>query len=282
MTTPQGQVAAPTPAIDGKPRKRLTRKWVLIISALVVVALAAALCAGEVYARHTAKDCLAGQFEKALGSKVTVGLSKRPMLIQLLTKDVPYVTIDSDDTKFGPAIGMKVHAQASDINIERDAKRAGSVGSSTADVTWDTDGITKTLQGQYGGLVQSVKTNPGDGTLEFALGPGGFAKLVVRPRVENEKVVASTSQATVLGFGFPTTLPDGIVALISSSLQTYPLGMTARSLQITDSGIGVKLAGGHYDLPGGNGNSNTGNNDTGNTNSGNNTDSKPANSCQLP
>ncbi len=121
---------------------------VLVISLVVIAALVAVLVGGELFVRHRVKTCMADQFESQLGSQVDVGLSWKPVLLQSIDKNVPYITIDSDDTKFGPAQGMQVHAQVNDIRIENTADSSGTIGSSDADVTWSTAGILATLQQQ--------------------------------------------------------------------------------------------------------------------------------------
>src|SRR6478609_7975534 len=99
------------PTASARPK----RSRALIVAIVVIVALVAVLIGGELYVRHNVKQCMADQFESQLGSQVDVGLSAKPVLLQSIDKNVPYITIDSDDTKFGPAQGMQVHAQVNDI-----------------------------------------------------------------------------------------------------------------------------------------------------------------------
>lgn len=53
-------------------------------------------------------------------------------------------------------------------------------------------------------------------------------------------------------------LVDGVVKVIADSLQTYPIGMGAKSLQVTDTGIDMTLDGGRFTLPATMGESNCG------------------------
>src|SRR3546814_9695705 len=64
----------------------------------------------------------------------------KPVLLQAVDKKVPYISIDSDDSSFGPATGMQVHAKVNDINLQPSAGNSGTVGSSSADVTWSKTG----------------------------------------------------------------------------------------------------------------------------------------------
>ncbi|AOW93235.1 hypothetical protein BFN03_12850 [Rhodococcus sp. WMMA185] len=223
---------------------------VLIISLTVIVTLVAVLVAGELYVRHNVKTCMADQFESQLGSQVDVGLSWKPVLLQSIDKNTPYITIDSDDTRFGPAEGMQVHARINDIRIEDNADSSGTIGSSEASVNWSTEGILTTLQQQtFGSLISGVTADSNAGTLKFDVGPAGLAGLTVKPTVSNGTVDVETVGAEILGFGLPTDLVDGIVQTLTSSLQTYPLGMQPTSLQVTDDAINITLDGGPYTMP---------------------------------
>lgn len=226
------------------------RNRIVLIALLVVGALVVALVAGEIYARHTVKNCMAGQFESELGTQVDVGLSAKPVLLQMVDKNVPYVTIDSDDSSFGPAKDMKVHAKVDDVKIDKSDQSSGSIGSSSADIEWSDQGILSTVQEQsFGGLISGVTSSQADGTLSFDVGPAGLAKLTVRPQVQGNTVNLETVNAQILGLGLPTDLVDGIVKTIGDSLQTYPLGMAPKSLSISDTGLKMSLAGGAYTMP---------------------------------
>ncbi|WP_072690701.1 LmeA family phospholipid-binding protein [Rhodococcus marinonascens] len=223
---------------------------VLVISLVVIAVLVAILVSGELFVRHSVKTCMADQFESQLGSQVDIGLSWKPVLLQSVDKNTPYITIDSDDTKFGPAQGMQVHARVNDIRIEDTADSSGTIGSSEARVNWSTAGILTTLQEQaFGSLISGVTADSNAGTLKFDVGPGGLAGLTVKPTVTNGLVDVETVGAEILGFGLPTDLVNGIVQTLTSSLQTYPLGMQPTSLQVTDDAIDITLEGGAYTMP---------------------------------
>ncbi|SLJ82698.1 Uncharacterised protein [Mycobacteroides abscessus subsp. abscessus] len=54
--------------------------------------------------------------------------------------------------------------------------------------------------------------------------------------------------AEVLGIGLPTDLVAGIVDVFTESLQSYPMGLRATEIEVTDNGIDVHLAGGRTEL----------------------------------
>ncbi|MBY4227931.1 DUF2993 domain-containing protein [Rhodococcus fascians] len=224
------------------------RSTVPLIAVSVVVVLLVAVIGGELFVRQQIKSCLAGQLESELGSQVEVGLGFKPVLLSLVDKKVSSVTVDSDDARFGPAEGMVVHAEANDLNLTQSADSGGTIGSSSADISWSTDGITRTLQSQgIGAIVSGVTSDASAGTLEFAV--GALAKLTVKPQVTGGKVDVQTIDASILGLGIPTDLVDSVVGVLTDSLQAYPLDMAPTSLTVTDSGIELALEGGQYTIP---------------------------------
>ena len=131
-------------------------------------------------------------------------------------------------------------SQRSSVRI--DATSGGSI---------TTDGMLQTLQAQsFGGLVSAVKTNGNDGTIQLDVGPAGLAQMTVRPVINGSGTIdIQTVDASVLGFGIPTDLVDGVVKTFTDSLQSYPLGMTVKSMKVSDTGMQIKLAGSHYTMP---------------------------------
>jgi hypothetical protein len=235
-------------APNGPTTTRPKRNLVLVIALVVIVALVALLIGAELYVRHNVKQCMSSQFQSELGSQVDVGLSAKPVLLQAVDKKVPYITIASDDSSFGPAQDMHVKARVNDVDLTATDHSSGSIGSSTADIDWSTDGILATIQAQpFGNLVSGVSSDPAAGTLKFQV--LGLAELTVKPTANAGTVNVETVGAQVLGLGLPTDLVSGVVDVLTSSLQSYPLGMTAQSLKVTDSGIQMSLAGGAYTMP---------------------------------
>lgn len=219
-----------------------------LIAVSVVVVLLVAVIGGELFVRQQIKSCLAGQLESELGSQVEVGLGLKPVLLSLVDKKVSSVTVDSDDARFGPAEGMVVQAEARDLNLTQTADSGGTIGSSSADISWSTDGITRTLQSQgIGAIVSGVTSDASAGTLDFAV--GALANLTVQPQVVDGRVDFQTVDASILGLGIPTDLVDSVVGVLTDSLQAYPLDMAPTSLTVTDSGIELTLEGGQYTIP---------------------------------
>ncbi|WP_406266928.1 DUF2993 domain-containing protein [Nocardia sp. NBC_00881] len=228
--------------MTNSPSKMTINRRALLIALIVVATLlATVLVGGEVYARHMVSRCISSQFEKEMGSKIDVRFGPKPMLITWIDGKVPSVRVNSADTKFGPAVGMVVHAVFRDVDV---ARGGGVINSSSADVTWNNEGIQETL----GGLVSGVSSSASTGTISLKV-LGGLAELQVKPQIQNGVVQVETMSAELLGVGVPADLVQGIVDVFTQSLQSYPLGLQPTEVEVTDSGIAVKLAGGRTELP---------------------------------
>lgn len=226
------------------------RSPIVTIAVIVVAALVAVLVGAEVYVRNRATTCLAQSFESELGTGVDVDLSWKPVLWQLLDRQVPSVTLSTDDTAFGPAQEMQVRAEVRDVDLRDEAEGAGIIGSSNAEIDWPTSGILATVQGQpAGSLVTDVTADESAGTLTFTVGGQGLAEFTARPVVNNGVVAVETTDATILGIGLPTALVDGVVQILASGLQQYPLGMQATEVRVTDAGVELELEGGRFVMP---------------------------------
>ncbi|NKY89013.1 LmeA family phospholipid-binding protein [Nocardia veterana] len=244
MSSPD--IAAPAPAPAGPPKRRNGRRIALIVGLVVLLALVGTAAGAETYVRHKNQQCIASQVEKELGSKVDVGFGPKPLLLTAVDHEVQYVTVDSDDTKFGPAVDMKVHAKLNDIELIDGGRGGAKIGSSSADATWSNEGIAQTLQG----LVSGVESDPASSTLDVKV-LGGLADLRLQPHIVDGRIEVSTQSAQLLGLGLPTDLVDGIVQMMTESLQNYPMGLQPTDVKVTDNGIAVALRGGPTTLQGG-------------------------------
>jgi hypothetical protein len=226
---------------DASSTSTVNRRALLIAVTVVAILLATVLVGGEAYARHRVSNCISSQFEKEMGSKIDVSFGPKPMLITWIDGKVPTVRVNSNDTKFGPAVGMVVHSVFRDVDV--DDPNGSVIGSSSAEVTWSNEGIKETL----GGMVSNVSSSSSSGMLTLSV-LGGLAELQLRPQIVNGAVQVETMSAELLGIGLPADLVQSIVDIFTESLQSYPLGMTATKLEVTDSGVDVQLAGGRTQL----------------------------------
>ncbi|MFI1918933.1 DUF2993 domain-containing protein [Nocardia sp. NPDC020380] len=235
--------ANPAGGQGGPSGMRRKRRTLLIVAIVAVLLVVGGLAGGEAYARHKVENCISSQFEQQMGSKIDVSFGWKPLLLTMFDGKVSSVTVNSDDTKFGPAQGMVVHATFDDVDVKDNGNQGATIGSSTADVTWSNDGIVKTL----GGLVSNGTSDPNSGTLSFGV-LGGIAQLQVKPKIVGDKIEVDTQSASLLGFGLPTDLVSGIVDLMTQSLQSYPMGLVPTGVQVTSDGLHVTLKGGQTTL----------------------------------
>ncbi|MGY0501872.1 LmeA family phospholipid-binding protein [Nocardia sp. FBN12] len=224
-------------------RPRIGRRPLVIALAVVAILLVAAIGGTEAYARHKISNCISGAFEQEMGSSIDVGFGLRPVLLSYVDGKVGSLTVDSEDNKFGPAVGMAVHAKFNDIELVDRGRGGGTIGSSTADVTWNNEGIRQTL----GTMVSGVSSSASTGVLTLDV-LGGLAQLEVQPLVRDGNITVDTKSAQLLGIGLPTDLVQGIVETFTQSLQSYPLGLRAQEVKVTDDGVTVHLSGGKTSL----------------------------------
>ncbi|MGW6427758.1 LmeA family phospholipid-binding protein [Nocardia sp. NPDC055053] len=224
-------------------RPKVGRRTLVIALVVVAVLLVAAIASTEAYARHQISRCISSSFEQEMGSSIDVSFGPKPMLITYLDGKVGSVTIDSEDNKFGPAVGMVVHAEFEDIELVDRGRGGGTIGGSSAEVTWNNAGIAQTL----GGMVSGVQSSSSTGLITLDV-LGGLAQLEVQPMVRNGNVEVETKSAQLLGIGLPTDLVQGIVEVFTQSLQSYPLGLRAQEVKVTDDGVVVQLSGGKTQL----------------------------------
>ncbi len=218
--------------------RRGSRKVPRIILILVLV-LVGTVAAAETYYRHRIADCIATQVEQDLGSKVSVSLGPKPLLFTAIDHHVQYVDLNSDDATFGPAVDMKVHARLNDISLIDNGRGGADIGSSSAEATWSNEGIAQTMKG----LISGVRSDSSTGVLDFEVF-GGIADLQVKPQIVGDHIEVITQSAQLFGLGLPTDLVDGIVDLMTESLQNDPLNLKPTEVRVTDNSIEIRMVGG--------------------------------------
>ncbi len=223
---------------------KVSRRTAVIAVITAAVLVAAALIGGEAYARHRIASCISSQFEKEMGSQINVGFGAKPLLVTWIDGKVSRMDVDSEGAEFGPAVDMQVHAQFHDIQMPEGSNSGSTIGSSNADVSWSNEGMTQTLKG----LVSEVRSDPDSGKLTMAV-LGGLGELQITPQIVDGKVQLEVGQAQFLGIGVPEDLAEGVVNLMTESMQVYPLGLEPTEVRVTDNGVEIDLKGGQAELP---------------------------------
>ncbi len=256
--------SGPTPS---KPRRRVG--MIVTISALVVVlVLVIAGVGSELYLRNATKDCLQQSFAQLTGSSATVSLSKKPMLLQAATKEVPYVQIDTSGDD-GSAI--ELHGRADNIKGQSDGSTVGRLAAtgsvpfarivelSKQSAQQSTDNQNQGQSTGLGGLfgdftLDNVTGNPSTGTITVNAGVS-LAGLIsipvsteIKPVTTGGKIDFQVVKASALVFGIPSNFAQTLVDGVSKSLFP-PLfdQLSIDKLTVTTTGVDFSVTG--TDIP---------------------------------
>jgi hypothetical protein len=245
------------PAEPVKPERRfrLLADPVSIVLVLVIVAAltAAGLVGGELYARHRADSVVA-----AATSCVTKDRTKRvsfgpvPFLWQHLTGHYQDISIETGGARIRNAVGMAAVINIDDVDLHGSGDSKGTIGKLDADITWTSDGIRETVQDSLpfiGGLVNSVTTDPGAGTIELT-GAMGLGGVTVKPQVADGQLTLQVSKVNALGVLIPhETAQTALNAFTAALLKQYPLGIKADSVQVTNDGVSAHFSSRNASIP---------------------------------
>ncbi|GAA2055819.1 LmeA family phospholipid-binding protein [Williamsia deligens] len=265
---PQYTQPAADPATQAR-RPRRRRGVIAGVSVLVVLlVLVIAGVGSELYLRNATKDCLEQSFTTATGSSATVSLSKKPMLLQYVTKEVPYVQIDANGDN-GQAI--ELHGRADNITARSDGSTLGSLDATgsvpfTRIVELSKQGAQQSqsqdqsgtgqsgessgLGGLFGGFtVNSVTGNEASGTMSIdatvtvAIFPIPVST-EIKPVVTDGKLTFQVVKASALVFGVPAGFAQTIVDGVTKSLFP-PLfdDLTFQKLTVTSQGVDFAVRG---------------------------------------
>ncbi|WP_377267019.1 LmeA family phospholipid-binding protein [Peterkaempfera sp. SMS 1(5)a] len=212
------------------------------VAGAVVLAVAAASGGGEYTARLLIRERVARAVPALNRGGLTVD-EDGSALWDLLHRRIPRVDIESRHAGVGPLEQVDVHAQLYDVRF---GDRA-AVGSSRAEVSVPAASIGDAVRAKASSVpVTAVATDPGLGTITVDLGAGGVAHLTLRPLIRDGRVSFATAGLSVLGRAVdPGGLGDG---LGSPGRGDYPLGMRATSVEVTPTGLLIRLRGGAVPL----------------------------------
>ncbi|MDQ2796368.1 MAG: DUF2993 domain-containing protein, partial [Actinomycetota bacterium] len=184
------------------------RRVALIVVIAVLVVVTCVGVAAEAYVRHRVTSCLASSVSVAIGGSVDIGLSRKPVLLSLLDKKVPYLTVDSDHAALGPVDGpqltdLRIRSRFNGVHLPGSDGRGGYLDSSAATIDWPASSIGATVRSQpFGALITQVGADAGTLRVQFL---GGLGSINLRPVVEAGHITIRTVDARVLGFGVPAT-----------------------------------------------------------------------------
>lgn len=226
-------------------RSRLTA--LLVVVAVAAVTVLAVGVGAEFYARHKISSCLADAIDDEVGGPVEVGFGATPILFSALSHELGRLDVGSDAMDLrspgGTVLsGIALDSRFSSITLPRD-HTPGSVGSSTATVTWPTAAMEQTAQSlPFGFAVTDVRADRSTDeiTVEFLEGLGAVS---MRPQITGEAITLTATDVQALGFGLPPDFAQQVIDLFTGQLAEYPLGLRPRSAEVTADGLRIELRG---------------------------------------
>ncbi|MFW0794102.1 LmeA family phospholipid-binding protein [Gordonia sp. CPCC 205515] len=255
--------AAPPPVVATSPAKRNTGKIIAGVSLAVILLVVIAGVGTELYVRNKTKDCLQQAFTQLTGTETSVSLSSKPVLLQRISGEVPFVQVDTADK--ADAIGL--HARADGITgldgtptarsisgtgsapfervitMSKEASAASTDGSGTNPGGTNPDSDSPLSGLVQGATIQSITGNPADGTIkvestvQVAILPIPVTT-TIKPVVNDGHIHIEVVDAQAFIFGVPKDYAQGIVDSVSKSMfGSLADELTVTNLKVTDSGV---------------------------------------------
>lgn len=201
----------------------------------------------ELTAQHIISDEVTEKLPRLGAASVTEAGSWA--LWDLTRGRIPRLDISTDDAVVGPLPQVAVNAQLDDVVFSGTL----TVKDTHVQVTVPPSSIASALHTAAPSIaVDSVTADPSDGTVVAAIGPGGLGQLKLKPDLKGGRVTVSVVSLTAMGMDVPlSSIPQlGADLTTQSARQHYPLGLTAKSVQVDDAGVQVDLSGGPSELKG--------------------------------
>lgn len=224
----------------------------VLVFVIVVALVAAGLLGAELYVRHRANTVVANAVSCVVRDQASVSFGMRPFLLQHLTRHYDNISVETAGNQIREAKGMKLNLLLDDIQLNKTADSAGTMGALDATITWSSDGIKQTVQDAIpflGGLVSGVTTRPADDTIEIK---GAVGTVTARPQVADGGLTLQVVELTGLGFTLPReTVQPALDAFTSTLTKNLPMGIHADSVQVTDTGVTAKFITRNATIPNG-------------------------------
>lgn len=228
------------PLRTDRPRPAARGRRTRLLAAALALVLAAGAGAGEFTARQLIRSRIA-RAAPALGDTLTARTGDGSALWDLANRRIPRLDISSEDARLGPLPQAAVRARLDDVRLGGTT----TVARTHAEVTVPVRSLGAAVRAAAGSTpVGQVRTDPAAGTVEVALGQGGFGRLTLRPVIADGRVSLTVSSLTVLGRGLPPDDPGRGGGWGPSDGRPYPLGLRAGSVQVLADGLRVVLDGG--------------------------------------
>ena len=239
------------------------------VAAGLVLVVVIGLIGSELFIRNRATNCMENAFGQMTGSPTSVSISRKPMLLQAIGDEIPFVQIDTDDS----GAGMKLHARAEGISTHDNGTTLNTLtGSGSIPFERVTQMSQQMSQANGGngtnsdpgqsGLgeaaanapIQSISGNAADGTIEIQSAVQlGFLPIpvttTIKPVLTNGRVHFEVEKANAFIFGIPKDFAQQVVDQVSTSLFGPMFDeVQVKNLKVTDKGVDFAIDGKDVDL----------------------------------
>lgn len=254
----------PQPAVVAKaPGRRHLGKIIALVSIAVILLVVIAGVGTELYLRHKVKDCVAQGVSDFTGSDVDVSLSGKPVILQAVTGDIPYVQVDTRD-KAGATDTTRLHMRLDELSSKNDTSTIGRVTGNGFVSFSRVQAMSTTAQGQTEGQtggdtggsgLTSLKGNEADGTIDVDATVTALifpipVSVKLKPEVANGKLSFKVVDAKAASFvDIPDNYAQGIVDQISKSMfgDTFD-SLTFASVKVAADGVNFDVTGENLQL----------------------------------
>ncbi len=220
-----------------------------ILAVSVVLALSVAFCAAEVFARDKVRAMIMDSARRTLHTTaLTVDIGPSPMVFNLVTDRISAVSIAAKDASLCQFGSVDISAVLHDVSVF-----GGPTASHTdATVTMNLNAIRQALSEANGMDAAMLSVTTHDGLIRLNAGPTRKLTVELVPALDGSDLVFTIRAMAIAGHPVDarqvSAFSRGGSIQRRRSLVGLPLGLTAKSIKVTDSALMLYLTGGRAQL----------------------------------
>lgn len=222
---------------------------ILLIGIIVLALVVGGLAGAELYARHRAGTILADVTQCVVqdGATISFGVNP-PFLWQHITGHYTNISVETAGNRVQEAEGMTADVTLNDIRLQGSADSKGTIGSLNATLAWTAAGIKGTVADNLpgvGSLVTGVRTDAAAGTI--IIEAAGDTSVTAAPVVTDGDLDLHVLDVT--GPFAKDTVQAALDELTKKLNDSYPLGIHADRVAVTDTGVVGKFSSQNASIP---------------------------------
>ncbi|SOJ55203.1 hypothetical protein MSIMFB_02692 [Mycobacterium simulans] len=220
-----------------------------ILAVCIVLTLTVAFCAAEVFARDKVRAMIVDSARRTLRTTaLTVGIGSSSMVINLITDHISAVSIAAKGASLCQFDGIDISAVLHDLSVI-----GGPTASHTdATVTMNPSAIRQALSEANGMDPAMLAVTIHDGLIRLNTGPSGKLTVELGPTLDGSDLVFTIRSMAIEGHPIDprqvSAFGRGGSIQRRRSLVGLPLGLTVKSIKVTDSALMLYLTGGRAQL----------------------------------